>query len=547
MHKGGLDFDDSNSQASSKAMGQSTKTPFLDMEAGREISEPHTGASMMALSACQFTQSIPAFHQKFERNIGLKGMKGISLSNLDLSLTPLREPIPLSLFEESPLGAISRLRYRDSPIRAKRRQPKGRSNLNNVQTIESSAVRSLGEVTGLPQEKPVTTKHPTSSPSPQSLLTPEEIKRGMKKLRDQVAVINNQQRKELSHRLHHTKTEQKPVSRILCEITDNIDKIKEPVYIPITTITGCDHQTSPSASRRKELHQKEPLEHLLSHMVVRPGELSCSSPTVGWSRSNSDKSHTDLSTSSAQSQSSVEGDELLVELLADTTSMKQEAHTMQEERAHLRGRRLLLSETIMPAPEDSSLPRSTFTQDQILIAMNQWKLSNIQQMAQELSLNITPSPSEHQTQTVEENPWLHLEEEGSDDIASLLDDWEHLQDTCPDAKLPVEEDCGEWKMFTEWKEYRRQNQTECTGWQVFLYCLKALAKLYWSTVWPMLDPRTLQVEHDGPMPLWKACLLVVLAAPIMTIGFVVIVQGMKVVRLMTWLLDYADDGAAIWI
>lgn len=519
------------------------KSPFLDMVAEREIGEPYTGASMMALSAYQLTQSIPAFHQKFKRKIGLKGMRRASLSNLDLSLTPLREPIPLSLFEESPLGAISRLRYRDGPTRAKRRPPTGRFNLNNVQTMVCNAVKSLGEVSGLPQEKPVTTKCPTSSPSPHSLLTPEEIKRGMQKLRDQVAVLNNQQQKELSHCLHHARAEQKPVSRI----TDNINETKEAVYIPITTTTGCDHQTSPSASHQKELYQIDQLQHLLSHVVARPGELSCSSPTVGSSRSNSDRSHTDLSTSSAQSQSSVEGGELLVELLADTTSMKQEAHKMEEERAYLRGRRLVLSEAILPAPEDSSLPRSTFTQDQISIAMNQWKLSNIKQTTQELDPNKASSPAEHQTQMVEENPWVHPEEEGSDDIASLLDDCEHLQDTCPGPRLPLEEEYGEWKIFTEWKEYRRQNQRESTGLQLFLYCLKALAKLYWSTVWPMLDPRTLQVEHDGPMPFWKACLLIVLAAPMMTVGFVVIVQGVKIVRLMAWLLDYADDGAAIWI
>lgn len=528
-------------------MSQSIKSPFLDMVAEREIGEPYTGASMMALSAYQLTQSIPAFHRKFKHKIGLKGMRGASLSNLDLSLTPLREPIPLSLFEESPLGAISRLRYRDGPTRAKRRPPKGHFNLNNVQTMVCNAVKSLGEVSGLPQEKPVTTKCPTSSPNPHSPLTPEEIKRGMQKLRDQVAVLNNQQQKELSHCLHHARGEQKPVSRILCEITDKIDETKEAVYIPITTTTGCDHQTSPSASHQKELYQIDQLQHLLSHVVARPGELSCSSPTVGSSRSNSDRSHTGLSTSSAQSQSSVEGGELLVELLADTTSMKQEAHKMEEERAHLRGRRLVLSEAILPAPEDSSLPRSTFTQDQISIAMNQWKLSNIKQTTQELDPNKAPSPAEHQTQMVEENPWVHPEEEGSDDIASLLDDWEHLQDTCPDPKLPLEEEYGEWKILTEWKEYRRQNQRESTGLQLFLYCLKALAKLYWSTVWPMLDPRTLQVEHDGPMPFWKACLLIVLAAPMMTVGFVVIVQGVKIVRLMAWLLDYADDGAAIWI
>ncbi|UKZ59962.1 uncharacterized protein TrAtP1_001251 [Trichoderma atroviride] len=523
-------------------MSQSMKAPFLDMVAERDMGEPYTGASMMALSAYQLTQSIPAFHQKFKHKIGLKGMRGASLSNLDLSLTPLREPIPLSLFEESPLGAISRLRYRDSPTRAKRRRPKGHFNLNNVQTMVCNAVKSLGEVSGLPQEKSVTTKCPASSPSPHSPLTSEEIKRGMQKLRDQVAVLNNQ-----SHRLHHARAEQKPASRNLCEITDKVDEIKEPVCIPITTTTGCDHQTSPSASHQKELYQIDQLEHLLSHVVVRPGELNCSSPTIGLSRSNSDRSHTDLSTNSAQSQSSVEGDELLVELLADTTSMKQEAHKMEEERAHLRGRRLLLSEAIMPAPEDSSLPRSTFIQDQISITTNQWKLSNINQTTQEPNPNKASSPTEHQTQMVEENPWVHPEEEGSDDIASLSDDWEHLQGTRLDPKLPLEEDCGEWKIFTEWKEYRRQNQRESAGLQLFLYCLKTLAKLYWSTVWPMLDPRTLQVEHDGPMPLWKACLLIVLAAPMMTVGFVVIVQGMKLVRLMAWLLDYADDGAAIWI
>lgn len=502
---------------------------------------------MMALSAYQLTQSIPAFHQKFEHRIGLKGVRGASLCNLDHSLTPLREPIPLSLFEESPLGAISRLRYRDSPTRAKKRRSKGHFNLNNVQNIVCNAVRSMGEVSGLPQDKPVTTKCPTSSPSRHSQLTPEEIKWGMQNLRDQVAVLNHQQRKELSDRLHHAKAEQKPPSRILCKITDKIDEIKGPACTPITTTTGCNRQTSPSASHQKELYQIDQLQHLLSHVVVRPGELSCSSPIVRSSRSNSVKSHTDLSTSSAQSQSSLEENELLVGPLADTTSLKQEAHIMPEERAHLQGRRLLLSEAILPAPKDSSLPKSTFTQDPISIAMNQWTLSNVEQTTQELGHNKAPSPAEHRTQMVEENPWVHPEQEGSDDIASLLDDWEHLVNNCPDPKLSPEEDCGEWKVITEWKEYRRQNQKELTRLQLFLYCLKTLAKLYWSAVWPMLDPRTLKVEHDGPMPFWKACLLIVLAAPVMTVGFVVIVQGIKIVRLMAWLLNYEDDGAAIWI
>jgi hypothetical protein len=504
-------------------MNQFMKAPFLDMVAEREVGEPYKRADMMALSAYQFTQSIPVFHRKFEHKIGLKEMRGASLSSLDLSLTPLREPIPL------------------------RKQPKGHSNLNNVQTVEVNTVKNPSEMAGSPQEKPVTAKRPTSSPSPHSQLTPEEIKQGLQKLRDQVATLNSQRRKELPCRLHNSKAGQKPISRILCEITDNIDKIKEPVYIPITTTTGCDHQTSPSAFHQKELYPIETLERLLSHVVIRPGELSYSSPTVGSSRSNSENSHTDLSTSPAQSQSSMEGDEVLVELLADITSMKQEARAMEEERAHLRGGRLLLSETIMPAPENSSLPRSTFTQDQMSIATNQWKLLNIKQMAQELDINKAPSPVEQQTQMVEENPWVYPEEEGSDDIASHSSDWGHLQDTHLEVKLPTEEDYGEWKIVTEWKEYHRQNRRESTGLQFVLYCLKALAKLYWSTVWPMLDPRTLQVEHDGPMPFWKACLLIVLAAPMITVGFVVIVQGMKLVRLMAWLLDYADDGAAIWI
>ncbi|KAL7921635.1 hypothetical protein ACQKWADRAFT_321234 [Trichoderma austrokoningii] len=519
LHKGGVDLSDSNPQTSSRAMTEAMKAPFLGMVAEREVGEPCTGASMMALSAYPFTRSIPAFPQEF------KGMRAMSLSNLDLSLTPLREPIPLSLFDESPLGAISRLRYRDSPTRAKRGQPKGHSNLKAVQIMEANAVKKgPGEVTGWPQEKPVTAKHSTSSPRPHSLLTPGEIKRGMQKRRDQVAILNNQQQKTLSR--------QKPASRILCEITDNSDETKESVCTPITTITGCNHQTVPLEH------------HLLSHMVVRPDELSCSSPTQDSSKTNSDKSHTDPSTNPAQSQSSAaEGDELLVELLADITSTK-----LEEKGAHLRGRRLLMSEGIMPALEDNSLLRSTFTQDHISLATNQWKLSNTKQTAQDLDLSKAPGPAEQQTQ-MEENPWIRPEREGSDDIASLLDDWEHDQDCCPDTKLEGEEEYGnEWKTLAEWKEYQRQNQKESTtGWQVFLYCLKALAKLYWSTVWPMLDPRTLQVEHDGPMPLWKACLLIVLAAPVMSVGFVVIVQGMKLVRLLAWLLDYADDGAAIWI
>lgn len=229
-------------------MSQSIKTPFLDMVAEREVGKPCTGASMMTLSACQFTQLIPALHPEFERKIGLRGVRGMELFNLDLSLTPLREPIPLSLFEESPLGAISRLRYRDSPTRAKRRRPRGPSNLSNVQTIEANAVKSLGEVNGLLQEKPITAKHSTSSLGPHSPLTSEKIKQDMQKLRDQVKILNNQPRKELSLLSHQTRTEQKPVDQILCGITDKSNEIKQTVYIPITTTTGYDHQTSPSAS-----------------------------------------------------------------------------------------------------------------------------------------------------------------------------------------------------------------------------------------------------------------------------------------------------------
>jgi hypothetical protein len=389
--------------------------------------------------------------------------------------------------------------------------------------------------TGLPQEKLTTTNHPARLHHHHSLLTSEEIKQGMRKLRDQVAILNRQQLKELCHRLHQNKAEQQQISLIPRENTDKVDEIKQGVYIPTTTTIGCDHRTSLFAS-----HQEELLEHLLPPVVARVGELSCSPLAISSSKNSSGKSHTGLYTSSAQSPTSVVEGELLVELLADTTSLKQEARTTQPEGGHLQGRRM--PEATMPAPEDSLSHKSTFTQDHTLPATDQWKLSVLKQMAQQLDLNRALSPAGRQTETVVENHWpCPEEEEGDDDIASLLKGWKRQRDSCFDAKLQLE------KEPSKREEHQRQNQDESTGPQQFLWCVKALAHLYWTTVWPMLDPRTLQVEHEGPMPFWKACLLIVLATPAVTLGFVVIVQGMKFVKLIAWLLDYADDGSAIWI
>ncbi|KAM0250007.1 hypothetical protein ACHAQJ_008814 [Trichoderma viride] len=515
------------------------------MVAEREVDKPCTEASMLTLSASPSTQSTPAFGRKSEGRLSLTGMKSIGLSSPDLCLTPLREPIPLGLFEESPLGAISRLRYSNSPTRAKRRRLKTCSNPNDGQTTKENAVKSLTEVlpetsvvqtaTGMLQENSTMTTHSERSHRPHSLLTSEEIKQGMRNLREQVAILNKQQMKELCHRLHQNETERKQISHTSCEVTNKVDETNKPAYTLTTTITGCGHRTSLSASHLERLS-----EHHLSPVVARLGELNYNTLAVGSSRNSSDKSHTDPSTSSAQSPTSVVGGELLVELLADTTSLKQESRMTQLEGGHLQGRRI--PEAAMPAPEDSLLRKSTFTQDHTSLTTDQWKLSIFKRITQRWDLNRSLNPAEGQTEIVaEENHRPFPEEEDDDDIASLLEDLKRHQDSCFDAKLLLK------KESSEWREQQCQKQDESTGLQQFLQCVKALAQLYWSTVWPMLDPRTLQIEHEGPMPFWKACLLIVLAAPAVTLGFVIIVQGMKLVKLMAWLLDYADDGSAIWI
>lgn len=511
------------------------------MAAERGVETSCTEANTTTLSATQSTLSTPALRRKSDHRPSLPGIEKIALFGPDLLPTTGGEPIPLILLEESPLGAISQLQSANSPKRAKRKRWKDHQNPSDGQATGTRAVKGLKEVLpsipriqtarGPLQEKPVTTMLPANSYHLQRQLTKKEIKQGMLKLKEGVTKLDKQRLNQPCHPLCQSRTEHEQTSNTLCEITkDKASENKEPAYIPTTIITGCGHQTSPSAARQEEL-----ADHLRPPTITRPDELNCGVLAVSSLRNNSDGFHTDRCMSSKQNPISSAGGKLIDEPPADTTCLERGSHKMQLEEGRLQDRRIL--RVAMLALEDNLLRKSTFIQDQALQAANQCKNPSVaSQRRQQLILERELSLVDRQMQmlSLPEEHSVYPKHEDEDDTESRLEGRTPNRTDSLSPRLR-ENDGAEWEV-----------QGEAAGLQHFLRCLKTLAQLYWSTVWPMLDPRTLRVEHDGPMPFWKACLLIALAAPAVALGFAVAVQGIKFVMLMAWLLNYVDDGSAIW-
>ncbi|KAL7949943.1 hypothetical protein V8C42DRAFT_361030 [Trichoderma barbatum] len=519
--------------------------PFLGTSAERNVNESSTEASEAALSATQSTQSIPAFPGGSERRSSHPAMRNRALFKPDLRPIVVREPISSTLLEESPLGAMS-LRQ-SSRKRVKRRQWEEHQNLNNGETATASTVKDLKEVspdisrvqavTDPLQEKSVTTKPSAGSRHPRRRLTEEEIRQDMLELKEGVAKLDKQRLEQPCHLLNQMKSEHEQTSSILCEIKDKAKDIKEPAYIPTITITGCSRQTSPYASPQEELAD---LDHLLPPIMTRLAESNCGMLAVRSSRRNSDSLHTNPSMSSKQNPISSVVDKLVGEPRAGITCLEREVHEMQPGEGRWQDNRT--GKAAMLAPENSLLRKSTFTRVQTLqLANQQKKSSEAGQELQQLMAEKEPSLVDHQTQMLSllEKHQVCPEYEDEDDTENLLSKYRKLDKDKPLEPKLEETDDAEWDDQEEQEEPAQLRQ--------FLRFLKAWAQLYWSTVWPILDPRTLRVEHEGPMPLWKACLLIVLAAPAVALGLVVAIQGTKFVFFMAWLLNYVDDGSAIWV
>ncbi|KAH6607769.1 hypothetical protein Trco_004082 [Trichoderma cornu-damae] len=422
----------------------------------------------------------------------------------------------------------------NNPTRAKRRRLQGHQDRSDGQATTTRAATSLKDMfpklslkirtaTGLPQDTPVTANHAASPRRPGPLLAQKEIEKDMQALREQVARADKRRLTKHCRLLRNDKAEQEQINNISCEITTKAEEFKEPARIFTTTTTGCDLQMSPSAPRQGEL-----LYHLFPHTVAQPDESSCDTPAASSLENSSGNSHTSTPTSFEQSPFSGAGNELPGEPLADITSLEREAHRTQTEGARLQGERTL--EAAMPAAAESLLRKSTSTQDHASQVPSRWK--KLRATGQETQSSIPrkgPSPADPEMEMpnlAAENrrvcPREDDDGDDGDDTQGLWEMWTLDEEEGPNARLEEQDDGGR-------------------GLQHFLRCVKALARLYWSTVWPMLDPRTLQIEHEGPMPLWKACLLILLTAPAVALGFVVLVQGAKTVMFMAWLLDYAGQ------
>ncbi|EHK20365.1 uncharacterized protein TRIVIDRAFT_224085 [Trichoderma virens Gv29-8] len=543
LHEGESGLDESGSHASSNPADQPENKPFLGIAAERDANQPRAEASNIALSATQSTQSILAFGRKPERYFCFPGMTSMTLFSPDQHSRIVREPPPLTLLEQSPLEATSQLQSTNNPKRALRRPSETHRNPHDGKAIEIKTVKGLKQVipnipraqtsTGPLQEESVTAELPATSHHPHRRLSKVEINQDMRELKEGVAKLDKQWLEQPWYLQTKPGTEHEQTSNILCEILGKSSEIKDPAYIPTIITTGCNRQTPPSASQPEE---PIGLDHLLQPTGARQEELNCSVPAVRSSRNNSGNFHSNPAMSSKQNPTSPAEASLVGEPRADTTCLEQESHKMQLGEGLWQGRRSV--KAIMMAPEESSLRKSTFIQDQTLQAANQSKnLSAASQDTQQLVPESETSLADHQVQTHSppEKHRVSPEHGGEDDTESLLPEDQKLETKALNTR-PGEK-----------SDDKLEAEEQLTELQRFLPYLKTWAQLYWSTVWPILDLRTLRVPHEGPMPLWKACLLIVLATPAVGLGFVAVVQGMKFVMFVAWLLDYsADDESAIW-
>lgn len=525
---------------------QSENKSFLDMEAERNVKKSCTEASKAALSASQPTQSIPASGRTFERRYSLPGMMSMTPPSPYLSPSVFEESPPLILLEESPLGAMSQRRASETRLhtRALRRRWDHHRRLRDVRAARTEAVKDPME--GLPnipggqastgplQEESVTMRLPAGSRHRHRRFTKTAIERDLLELKEGVAMVDKQRLKQPHHFHNQTLTEHEQTSSVLREITDQAHEIEEPASIPTITITGYNHQTSLSPFL---LDGSIDPDLLLPLTEARQDESTYSALAVTSFESSSDGFHSGPSMSSKQSPTSLAEAKMGGEPQAGTTSLEQEAHKMQLAEVHWGDRRT--AKATMPAPEDDSLRKSTFTQNRMLQSVNQGKNpsaanTEMQQLATEKGEN--PVDRQMQIHNLPEEHPVYQEHQDEDDTASLL-----LKEANTDKFKALDAAPGEKHEH----ELEDEDEEQPTPLQLFLRYLKDGIRLYWATMWPMIDPRTMGVAHDGPMPLWKALLLIALTVPAAALAYEVVVEGARFVMFMAWLLGFVDDESAI--
>ncbi|KAL7915737.1 hypothetical protein GGI35DRAFT_485284 [Trichoderma velutinum] len=542
----GSGLDNSGSQTSFIPINQSENRSFLGMAAERDVNKSCTEASKTPLSANQPIQLIPASGRRLERRFSLPVMMSMAPFSPDLHPSIVREPPPLILLEGNPLEAMSQTQYPESRIRirALRKQWDHHQRLNSVKAARTEAVKDPMEVlptipraqtsTDPLQEEPVTMKLPAGSHLPHRLVTKMEMEQDMLELKEGISKVDKQQLEQPYHSHNQPVTEHKQTSNVLGEITDQAHEIKEPAYIPTITITGYNHQTSHSAFLPDGSIDPD---RLLPLTVTQQDESNYSALAVISFENSSGGFHSNPSMSSKQSPTSSAEIKTGGEPQADTTSLEQEAHKMQLAEGHWEDR--LTATAVMPVTEDDSLHKSTFTQGQVLQAANQGKNSSVaNQEVQQLVTEKGTNPADHQMQVhnLPEENRVHQEHKDEDDTESLL-----LKKTNPDETKSLDVESKE----KDDDELEDEDEEDPISLQHFLRYLKDWIWLYWETVWPMLDPRTLRVEHEGPMPWWKACLLIGLTAPAVALAHVVIVQMLRFVMFLVRLREFVDDGSAI--
>ncbi|KAK4061226.1 uncharacterized protein Triagg1_10398 [Trichoderma aggressivum f. europaeum] len=536
----------SGSQTSPIPTTQSENKSFLDMEAERNVKKSCTEASKAALSATQPTQSIPASGRTFERRFSLPGMMSMTPPSPYLGPNVFRESPPLILLEESPLGALSQRRNAETRLRTRalRMRWDHHQKLRGVRAARTEAVKDLTEVlpnnpgaqasTGPLQEESVTMRLPAGSRYRHRRFTKMAIERDMLQLKEGVAKVDKQ-RLEHPHHFHNQPvTEHEQTSNVLREITYQAPETEEPASIPTITITGYNHQTSLSPFL---LDGSIDPNLVLPLTEVGQHGSTCSALAVTSFENSLDVSHSGPSMSSKQSPTSSAEAKVGGEPQVGTTSLQQEAHKMQPVEVHWGDRRT--AKATMPAPEDDSLRRSTFTQGRMLQSMNQGKNPSavspkMQQSATEKQAN--PVDGQMQIHKIPGAYRVYQEHQDEDDTASLLLKEANTDESQALDAAPRENDND---------DLEDEDEEQPTPLQLSLRYLKDLIRLYWATVWPMIDPRTLRVANDGPMPWWKSILLIVLTVPAAAVAYLLVVEGARFVMFMARLLEFVDDESAI--
>ncbi|KAL5089908.1 hypothetical protein Trisim1_005025 [Trichoderma cf. simile WF8] len=523
----GSALDDTGSQTSFIPTTPSDSKSFLDMEAERDVKKSCTEASKAALSANQPTRSIPAFGQRFERQFSLPGMMSMATSSLDLHPSMFREPPRLTRREGSPLQAMPM--PRSTEIRIRSRDMRKRWD-DHMRFSRMKAQASAGPR----QQQSLARRRPAGSRHRHRRVTKMQIERDMLELKEGVAKVDKQRLGQPRHSHNQTVAEHEQTSNVFREIRYQAPEIVESASIPTITTTGYNHQTFHSAFLPDGSMNPD---FLLPLSPTQRDESIYNALAVTSFENSLGGFHSDPSMSSKQNPTSSAEAEMEGEPQAGTTSLEQEDHEMQLAEGHWQDRRI--AKATMPAPEDDSLHKSTFTQGQMSQVVNQGKNPSaanqeMQQLVTERGANLVDR--QMQIHSLPEEHRVYQEHQDEDGTESLLpkeakSDEATVLNTEPEGNQD--------------DELEDEDDEELTPLQQFLRYLKIWIRLYWATIWPILDPRTMGVAHDGPMPLWEALLLIALTVPAAALAYMAVVQGTRFVMFMTWLLEFVDDESAI--